>query len=153
MNKLLITGGSGFLGRRAALYYREQGLQVFTPTHSELDITDPEAVRRAGSELRPDWIVHCAAISDVGACDRDEAWSRSINTDGCVNVARAAGEIGAKCVLCSSDQVYFGSEETRPHAEAEVLTPKNLYGREKLEAERRSLAVNPDAVLLRLTWM
>ena len=38
--KLLITGGSGFLGRRAVTYFQNLGWQIFAPSHRELDITD-----------------------------------------------------------------------------------------------------------------
>ena len=43
--KLLITGASGFLGRRAAAHFRALGVSVLTPSHGELDITDPVAIR------------------------------------------------------------------------------------------------------------
>ena len=150
--KLLITGATGFLGGRVAGYFRGKA-QVLTPTHGALEITDRAAVREFLERERPDVLLHCAAISDTGACQREPEYSRAINVEGAVHMAEAAGAVGTKCILCSSDQVYFGSPEKKAHREDEVLTPKNVYGRDKLEMERLCLAANPEAVLLRLSWM
>lgn len=152
MNKLLITGASGFLGRRAAIHFAN-AYTVITPTHQEFDITDPAAVAQKIAEYRPDVVLHCAALSDVAACENIPKKSWDINVNGCVNIAHAASQAGAKCVLCSSDQVYFGSSQTEPHRETECLSPQNLYGQEKLAAEKRCMEVDPDCVLLRLSWM
>ncbi len=152
MKRILITGASGFLGSRAALYFKNK-YQVFTPTHHEMDITDAASVEEVFSEICPDLVLHCAAISDVGRCDREPEVSWKINVDGCVNIAKAAEKIGAKCVQCSSDQIYFGSVLDTAHDEDEEVSPMNLYGKEKLEAEKRCLDVNPDCKMLRLSWM
>ena len=150
--KLLITGASGFLGGRAARYFADRW-EVLAPAHPALDITDGQAVRSFLERERPDRVLHCAAISDTGTCERFPDRSRAINVAGAVNVAKAAGRIGAQCVLCSSDQVYFGSPVGDHHREDEVLTPQNAYGRDKLAMEAGCLAENPAAVLLRLSWM
>lgn len=67
--RMLVTGGSGFLGSRIMSFYRDR-YEVYTPTHGEMDITDRESVDRAFQRIHPDYVVHCAAISDVGACER-----------------------------------------------------------------------------------
>lgn len=139
MKKMLITGGSGFLGSRAAKYFAGK-YELLTPSHREMDITTAEAVNRVVEAFHPDVILHCAAMSDVGQCKREPEVSWQRNVVGSVNVARAAAAVGAKCLLCSSDQVYFE-------------TPDNLYATEKRTAEENGLAANPDAVFLRLSWM
>lgn len=152
MQTVLITGAGGFVGRRAARYFEKRGT-VLAPSHRELDITDEESVRGFFRQYRPDAVLHCAAVSDVGRCQREPERSWRINVEGSVHVAEAARETGAKCVLCSSDQVYFGSESALPHREDETLSPANGYGRQKLAMERRCLEADPDCVCLRLSWM
>lgn len=152
MKKLLITGGTGFLGIRIAQFY-DKKYEIFSPTHSQMDITDEEQVLRVFEAWRPDIVVHCAAVSDVGQCDREPEKSWKINVDGSVTVAKASKRVGAKCILCSSDQVYFGSSSDAAHTEDEELRPHHLYGQGKWKAEQACLAVNPDCVLLRLSWM
>lgn len=152
MKKLLVTGASGFMGSRVVDFYRRR-YEICAPGHGELDITDGAGVLARMQEWQPDYVVHCAAISDIGRCQREPESSWDINVEGSVNLAKAAGQVGAKCLLCSSDQVYAGSAVRGPHRETEEVKPGNLYGREKLMAEERCMAVNPDSISLRLSWM
>ena len=61
MKKLLITGATGFVGSRAAAYYQNK-YEVYTPTHEEMDITDPVSVRQFFEQIKPDYVIHCAAF-------------------------------------------------------------------------------------------
>ena len=151
--KLLITGGSGFLGRRTAAYFEALGHRVFAPGHRELDITDAAALDRWFSENRPEGVIHTAAVSDTGICQKNPEWSETINVTGTVNLAKICRVCGAKLVSCSSDQVYFGSTVPGPHREEEALTPGNVYGCQKLRAEEQCLEILPETVFLRLSWM
>lgn len=139
MKKMLITGASGFLGSRAAKYFAKD-YEVYTPTHSQMDITVGSSVREVMQAIGPDVVIHCAAMSDTGQCRKEPELSWKKNVDGSIYVAEAAKQVGAKCLLCSSDQVYFA-------------VPDNLYAREKRKAEVEGLKVNPEAVFLRLSWM
>ncbi|MEH2941329.1 sugar nucleotide-binding protein [Lachnospiraceae bacterium KK002] len=152
MKKILLTGASGFLGSRIASFYAQK-YEIYTPAHAELDITDEGSVRRMAETYRPDVVIHCAAVSDVGQCEKEPERSWKINVNGSINLAKAAGDVQAKCMICSSDQVYFGSSFSGAHREEEALSPCNLYGQEKLRAEQECLRANPDCVLLRLSWM
>ena len=145
-------GASGFLGSRIVSFYRDR-YEVCVPSHGEMDIADLESVKRVFDRLCPHVVVHCAAVSDVGACERAPENSWKINVDGSRNIAQMSAFHHAKCLAASSDQVYFGSVGTEPHREDEELRPGNVYGREKLRAEEECLKVNPECILLRLSWM
>ena len=151
--KLLITGASGFLGRRAAAYFKDLGFQVLTPSHAQLDIIREDSVLDWFRENKPEAVIHTAAISDTGLCQQKPEWSEKVNVDGCVHLAKACREVGAKLVICSSDQVYSGSALPGPHQEEEPVTPNNVYGNQKLRAEEKCLEVLPETVCLRLSWM
>ena len=68
-------------------------------------------------------------------------------------MARAAAETGAQRVAFSSDQVYSGAAQQGPLPETLSLSPSNIYGQHKLEAERPAPEALPDAALLRVPWM
>lgn len=152
MKKILITGGSGFLGSRLAYYYRDK-YDLLLPSHSELNISREEAVKAYLEEHCPDAVIHCAALSNTWYCEQHPEESHRVNVQGTVRIAKACKLIGAKLVFMSSDQVYNGTPMLGPLKEEDVLQPVNFYGRHKLEAEQRALWNLPDSVGLRLTWM
>ena len=146
--KLLVTGGSGFFGSRIGKAY-----QGICPGHGEMDILDRKSIEMAFERIKPEMVVHCAAVSDVGWCGQNPEKSWQINVEGTENIARVCGKWGARLIYCSSDQVYLGSSEKNAHKESEKLVPANEYGRQKLEAEKRCFAYCEDSVALRLSWM
>jgi dTDP-4-dehydrorhamnose reductase len=101
----------------------------------------------------PDAILHLAAISNTGYCEEHPDESYLVNVVSVENLARAAASHGAKFVWFSSDQVYNGNLELGLLSEDVTVSPENHYGRHKLLAEERSLALCPDTVALRATWM
>lgn len=152
MKKLLITGSSGFLGSRLALYYKDK-YELLLPTHSELNVSREEAVMAYMEQFQPDIVLHCAALGNTWYCEQHSDESHRVNVQGTVKIAKACKHIGAKLVFMSSDQVYNGTPVSGHLKEQDVFQPVNVYGRHKLEAEQRALRNNPMSVALRLTWM
>lgn len=141
--KVMLTGANGFVGQRIRTCVQA----VAAPS---LRDASEEAVKRLVGELAPDVIIHTAAISDIGTCERDPEASRRANVLLPVWLAKAAP--GCKLVMYSTDQVYSGAESDGPYPEG-VAKPANTYARHKLEMEQRVLEIAPDAVMLRATWM
>ena len=152
MKKLLITGSTGFLGSRLALYYKDK-YELLLPTHSQLNVSREEAVMAYMEQFQPDIVLHCAALSNTWYCEQHPDESHRVNVQGTVKIAKACKHIGAKLVFMSSDQVYNGTPVSGPLKEQDVFQPVNVYGRHKLEAEQRALRNNSMSVALRLTWM
>jgi dTDP-4-dehydrorhamnose reductase len=136
--RLLVTGGSGYLGRELVRRAREAGWDVDA---TRVEVRDRDLVRRQLRAVRPDAVVHTAYRQD-GA----EAWS--INVDGSEVVAAAAREAGARLVHLSTDVVFDG-RLGRPYRENDPLCPCTEYGRSKAEAERRAAAAHPGALVVR----
>ena len=152
MKKILITGSSGFLGSRLALYYKDK-YELLLPPHSELNVCREDAVMAYMEEFRPDIVVHCAALSNTWYCEQHPEDSHRVNVQGTVKLAKACKRIGAKLIFMSSDQVYNGTPLLGPLKEHVELQPVNVYGQHKLEAEQRAQRNLPSSVGLRLTWM
>ena len=152
MQKILITGSSGFLGSRLA-YFLNDRYKLLLPAHGELNVSREEAVRAYIEEHQPEVVIHCAALSNTWYCEQHHDESHRVNVQGTVRIAKACKITGAKLVFMSSDQVYNGTPMLGPLKEDAVLQPVNIYGCHKMEAEQRAQWNNHDSVGLRLTWM
>lgn len=150
--RMVVTGAQGFLGSRVVAYYSVT-YDVVALGHGDLDITNRESVMEKLTELHPDIVVHCAAISDTGYSQQHPDESESINVWGTVHIAEACKACGAKLLFMSSDQVYNGNAEQGLLPETIELHPVSVYGQHKLQAEQKVASICPDAVGLRLTWM
>lgn len=150
--KIGVTGADGFLGSRILRCYQDK-FDMVGYRHTDMDFTDPEEAEAVLKKDRPDILIHTAAISDVGACERDPEHSEKVNVDGVRILAEICREIGARLIFCSSDQVYVGNGEENPHREEEALCPPTVYGRQKIRAEELAFQAQPDTVALRLSWM
>ena len=153
MSRIFLTGAGGFVGSRVREHLQKNH-EVFTlPRGALLSITE-EKLHAYVQEAAPDVIVHTAAIADMGICEQNPDASRRANVNLTRWICTEAQKAGAKALCFSSDQVYNGCRaEDGPYREDMRLTPANVYGRHKLEAEQRGLDALPEAVMLRATWM
>jgi dTDP-4-dehydrorhamnose reductase len=131
--RVYLTGASGFVGSNVARVFEAHGAELATPSHGEVDVTDPDAVAGSVAQFRPDAIVHCAILNDFGAlyADRRAGWDAYVGATR--NLVDAANDAGARMLLVSTDWVFDGTqggatERTPPN-------PINLYGFLKAASE------------------
>ncbi|MFL0248946.1 SDR family oxidoreductase [Clostridium neuense] len=151
MKTIVVTGKDGFFASRFIDYYKEK-YNIIGFSHDDLDITNEKQTVSIISKYKPDYLVHAAAISDTGACERNPEKSFEVNVKGSINVAKACVKTKAKLIYLSSDQVYGGNDEVGPYDE-EKYVPNNVYGKHKIQAEKEILRVMQNVVILRLTWL
>ena len=152
VERILITGASGFAGSRVTEYLHGR-YELLTPSHAELDITSAEDVENYIQTHKPDVILHLAAISNTGYCEEHPDESLLVNVTSVENIAWSAARHNVKLVFFSSDQIYNGNLESGLLTEDIPTAPENHYGRHKKLAEERALGICPDCVALRATWM
>lgn len=151
---LLITGGSGYLGRHLTVQATD-AFQVYTTYHTHprqiragqplpLDLTQRDDVLRVITALSPQAIIHTAAVNPGGG---SEAEMMRVNATGAHYVAEAAVAVGARLVHLSSDVVHSG--RNAPYDDAAPPTPLNGYACSKAAAEAAVTAVDPTAAIVR----
>jgi dTDP-4-dehydrorhamnose reductase len=129
--RVLVTGGSGFVGSNLVHVLAAHGHEVVAPTHAELDLTDARATARRIESTAPDAIVHAAIWNGFGdlLSDRRRAWDSFVGATR--NVVDAAES--AHVVLVSTDWVFDGTQG--PATESEPPNPVNAYGFLKAASE------------------
>ena len=148
----LVLGAGGMLGTAVAQALEQDYPDTIAATRVELDVTDRFRLEGEIERLRPTVVINCAAYADVDGCEVDTDRARRVNADGAENAARAAAAAGCRIIHVSTDFVFDGRGR-RPYLEADPPAPLSVYGRSKLEGERRVAAVAPDHLVLRTSWL
>ncbi len=118
----------------------------------DCDVRNFSNVRTCFQNAQPDIVLHTAAYTDVDGCEANQQLALDVNAMGTENVARVCQEIGAKMVYYSTDYVFDGAKGS-PYVETDPVSPKNVYGRSKLEGEKRLASLLEDGVILRVAWL
>ncbi|WCO65833.1 dTDP-4-dehydrorhamnose reductase [Iamia majanohamensis] len=150
--RILVTGGTGQVGRAVVEQAQDAGHEVTAPPHrgpGGCDVADAPAVDALVAAVRPDLVVHAAALTDVDGCEHDPDRAHRVNVGGTAHLAAAATRVGAHVVLLSTDYVYDG-DLRRPYVEADPVGPLSVYGATKLAAEGR---LGPAATVVRTSWV
>lgn len=144
--KILVTGANGFLGQHLTLYLASKGFDVTAsgrgnckvPAQADfayraLELTVQHDVDNLVAEVRPDIVMHTAAMSKPDECDREQDECLLNNVTATTYLVKAANAVNARFIYISTDFV-FG--EGGPHNEEDQPAPLNFYGESKLMAER-----------------
>ena len=161
MEKLLVTGASGFFGWNLCRISKDRwdvyGLarrnlnQLEGVKFCRADLTRFNEIRKNLREIRPDALIHAAAESNPNFCQLNPDVSRKINVEATVNLASLCADLNIPFVFTSSDLVFNGLKP--PYREDDPVCPVNTYGEQKAEAERAVLDKYPGALVCRISLM
>lgn len=155
-SRWLITGSNGQLGRALV-----QNLDAIPECEiaaavdvDELDVADERALRTFfdGLPCAPDVVVNAAAFTHVDRCEREPDQARRGNATIPALLAEICREAGIQLVHVSTDYVFSGEGE-RPYREEDPPAPRSVYGRTKLEGERRVLEASGAFLVVRTSWV
>jgi dTDP-4-dehydrorhamnose reductase len=152
MKKILLTGGNGFFCTRFTKKYQND-YEILSTDVPALDITDEKKVMETFKAFNPDYVIHAAAIASTDFCNNNPEIAHKVNVTGALNVAKACKEVNAKMVFISTEQVFNDNIESGPYTEDMIPTPKTMYGRNKLEAEKLLRETLDELWILRFTWL
>jgi dTDP-4-dehydrorhamnose reductase len=151
LSRILVTGKSGQVGFEL-LRSLAGAATVIAVDVDEMDLTDPDSIRRAVREIAPDLIVNAAAYTAVDQAESEPALAQAINGVAPGILAEEAKRAGAALIHYSTDYVFDGSKGA-PYAEGDAPCPINVYGRTKLAGERAIEAVDGPHLILRTSWV
>lgn len=160
MKKLLVTGASGLLGLNLCLDARERyAVTGLSNSHAlrgapfdvlAADLSRPGEFARVMALVRPDLVVHAAALANVDQCEQNPALSARLNAELPGEVAEACRRMGARLAHISTDCVFDGA--AGGYREDDPTNPQGTYARDKRAGELAVSAANPDAVIARVNF-
>jgi dTDP-4-dehydrorhamnose reductase len=156
--RLLVTGASGLLGHalcemaleKWAVYgiYRRHRPCISGIKKVQADLTDPGCPDDMLGEIRPQAVIHLAAITNVAACEQYPQKSEIINAVVPSNLAKLCAQAGIAFVFTSTDLVFNGLRA--PYDEYSTPEPVCIYGEQKVRAEKTVLDSCPSALVCRM---
>lgn len=133
-NRIAITGSRGLLGSTLMSVLQES---EYEPIALTSNVSDREAVSAEIAACEPAWIIHTAAKTDVGWCERNPGEAYEANALGTKNVIEAARTIDARVICISTVSVFDG--HTGNYTEEDAPHPVNVYNDTKRQAELAAL--------------
>lgn len=148
---VLITGANGQLGR--CLQERApSSWQLTAMDSSQLDITNTSQIKEILATTKPNVVINAAAYTAVDLAENEPARAFLVNATAVGNLATATHAIGARLVHVSTDYVFDGTT-SQPYTPLDAPKPINVYGKSKLAGELLALAHNPQAQVIRTSWV
>ncbi|MBI4125585.1 MAG: SDR family oxidoreductase [Deltaproteobacteria bacterium] len=145
--RVLITGVSGLLGSNLAWLYRDRysvlGLYRRHPVSwpgvrtLRQDLLEILSLKKCVHDFRPDILIHCAALTDVDACERNKQEAEQANIEATRKVVDCLNGLPTRLIHISTDSVFDG--EKGNYSETDPVHPVNHYGWTKWKAETESL--------------
>jgi FlaA1/EpsC-like NDP-sugar epimerase len=134
--RVLVTGADGFLGRRIAERLDGGGAETYLTDLEDLDITNGELVDQTMRRLRPDLVIHLAAMKHAPVGEVHPLETTRVNVVGTHNVIEAATVAG----VLPGNLVFVST--------CKAAAPETVYGATKLLGERITLRAGYSAVRL-----
>lgn len=158
--RLLITGASGLLGINLAMESLrahevvgvDRGKLKSAPFKVvRADLTHKDAIESVIDSTQPEWLINCAALANLEACEADSFQAKVLNTDLPGELATACAKRNIRFVHISTDAVFDGTKEGF-YTEEDELSPPGVYSQTKLDGEGVVREVNPNAIIARVNF-
>ena len=151
--KILVTGANGMLAKEVKERF-QKGNEIIATDVAELDITNEKMVNEVIAEIKPDYIINCAAYTAVDKAEENYELADKINGDGPKNLAKSAKSVGAKLVHISTDYVFGGDlDVSKDYDEDDEKEPVTVYGKTKLHGEQGIEENMDEYYIFRTAWL
>jgi dTDP-4-dehydrorhamnose reductase len=157
--KLLITGSNGFVAgsiiAHAKDHWEVHGIarSALPVDHGNvhyhlLDLLDAEKLTELFLKIKPDVVIHAAAIANIDFCEKNKAMAEAINVTVTKTIAALCKQADIKMIHCSTDTVFDGTKGF--YTEDDLTNPVNYYAETKVKSEEIVLSSSPKNVVARL---
>jgi len=153
MNRILLLGGSGILGSEVLNQLQVRNIDYVSPKSSDLDIRDKGSLESFIADFKPNWIINCAAWTNVDGAEDSFDSALELNSVAVKNIAEVAKKFECPVIHISTDYVFDG-DSLDPYSETAPVNPVNRYGQSKLQGENALLeAFSEGAYIVRTSWL
>ncbi len=158
MKKILITGSNGMLGKDIVevlpeekdflIYGFDKRFNLKIPKDQQIigDLTDFDFLREEINKIKPDIIVHCAAIVNLNICEENKKAADALHCE-VTNILSSFKSKSTKFIYISTDSVFDG--KSGDYTETDTPNPINYYAKSKLKGERIALQNNKNTIIVR----
>jgi dTDP-4-dehydrorhamnose reductase len=148
---ILVPGRTGQVGWELQSALAPLGT-VIALDRRQMDLANPDSIRKAIREAKPDIIVNAAGYTAVDKAEAEFELATRVNSVAPGIMAEEARRLGALLVHYSTDYVFDGGLD-RPYVEDDAASPVNKYGVSKLAGERAIEAVGGRYLIPRTSWV
>jgi dTDP-4-dehydrorhamnose reductase len=153
IKKILVTGANGQLGWELTQLAASYPMYEFIfADRSMFDLSKPELFESLILQWAPQAIINTAAYTAVDKAETEQDLANLINTSAVVELARIAGANNILFITFSTDYVFNGNA-TSPYLTDTIIDPVNFYGTTKAQGEVLALAINPNTIIIRTSWV
>jgi dTDP-4-dehydrorhamnose reductase len=148
--KILLTGSNGQVGFELQKKLSALG-EVIATDREELDLKDPDAIKKFIDQTKPDIIINPAAYTAVDKAESEPDLAFQINTLAPEVMASMAAELDIPLVHFSTDYVFDGLKK-EAYVETDETNPQSIYGKTKCEGEEK-IRTHEKHIILRTSWV
>ena len=140
--KFLVTGSAGLIGQNVVHDLVKLNQEIYSVYHNDkpiegtpivLDLTNLEKTRLTVQEIKPDVVIHLAAMTNVELCETEYELAHTINSKATETLAKECAKINAFFLFVSTDYIFDGNKGMKK--EEDIPNPLGNYGKTKLEGE------------------
>lgn len=150
--KILVTGAKGMLGRDLCPMLEDNDFDVIETDIENFDITNELQVNSVLKKECPDFVIHCAAYTNVDKAEDEKDLAEKINSTATEYIAKATKKIGSTLIYISTDYVFDGTKNS-PYMPDDEPNPINEYGKSKLNGEKAIKKICDKYYILRTSWL